>query len=264
MRSEPGRILFLLAHPDDEFACSVPIRAMARAGAEVHCAYLTDGGFGGQPVARRRHESRRVLEGLGVPEGRSHFLGEWHGFPDGALHAWLDAALVALQDLVRQIGPLDRLYIPAWEGGHQDHDAVHLLGLVLAKQCGISVLRQFPLYHGAGLPGPLFKVLDPLPANGAVHSYRASWRERVLAVTVCLSYVSQWRTWVGLLPFVVLHMLMHGTFSEQDVDPARVHEPPHPGPPLYERRGFMPSDRFSEAAARFLATHGLAPLERSA
>ena len=61
-------------------------------------------------------------------------------------------------------GTPDEVYLPAWEGGHQDHDAGHLLGLSLAAP-GLR-LRQFPLYQGAGLPGPFFRVMAPLPGNG--------------------------------------------------------------------------------------------------
>lgn len=250
------RPLFLLAHPDDEFACSIRIRAEARAGAEVHCAYLTDGGYGGQPVARRRSESLQVLGLLGVPAEQVHFLGEQHGFSDGALHRQLDAADAALQALVSAIGPVDALYVPAWEGGHQDHDAVHLLGWALARRHTIEA-RQFPLYHGAGLPGPWFRVLSPLPANGPVQAYRATWRERLFAMALCLRYVSQWRTWLGLFPFFVLHMLLSGCFPEQQVLETRVFEPPHQGRLLYERRGFLTAAEFYAAAARFIAAQSL-------
>lgn len=253
-----GRFLFLLAHPDDEFACSMRIRALVREGGEVHCAYLTDGGYGGQPVERRRHESLRVLRRLGVPPERAHFIGEQQGLPDGGLHSHLDRAYSALEALLARIGALDGLHVPAWEGGHQDHDAVHLLGLALAVQhTWTGSLRQFPLYHGAGLPGPFFRVLAPLAENGTVRSYTAPWPERLLAIRLCLAYASQWRTWVGLLPFFALHMLCHGTFPEQAVDPRRVRATPHAGQPLYERRGFLTYARFREAADAFLAARNL-------
>lgn len=32
----------------------------------------------------------------------------------------------------------------------------------------LRCLRQFPLYNGYGCVGPLFRVLSPLPMNGAV------------------------------------------------------------------------------------------------
>lgn len=258
MPSDPRRcVLWLLPHPDDEFACSMRIRTMAAAGDAVHCAFLTDGGFGGQSVPRRRAESLGVLRRLGVSASSVHFLGERHGFRDGALHERLDDALDALEGLVEAIGPVDALHVPAWEGGHQDHDATHLLGLVLSRRRAIRTLRQFPLYHGAGLPGPWFRVLDPLAANGPWQPHRTTPGERMRAVALCLSYRSQWRTWLGLLPFFAWHMLTRGTFPEQDVAHARVTEAPHAGAVLYQRRGFLTLSEFRRAANVFLASHGI-------
>ena len=260
MRSDTHRrILWLLPHPDDEFACSMRIRATAAAGDEVHCVFLTDGGFGGQSVARRRLESLRVLRRLGVGAAAVHFLGERHGFRDGTLHERLEDALQALDALIEAMGAVDVLHVPAWEGGHQDHDATHLLGIVLARRRSVGSLRQFPLYHGAGLPGPWFRVLHPLAANGPVQPHRATPVERLWAVALCLSYRSQWRTWLGLLPFFAWHMLARGTFPEQQVDPARVAESPHVGVVLYQRRGFLAMPEFRRAADAFLAAHGIAP-----
>lgn len=256
MRSDQifARILLLFAHPDDEFACSISIRDMAAAN-EVHCAYLTDGGYGGQSTARRKAESERVLAGLGVPAAHVHFLGERHGIQDGRLHGQLDKAEGAVNELLATIGPIQALYLPAWEGGHQDHDAIHLLGVVMANRLRVAEVWQFPLYHGSGLPGPLFKVLSPLLANGPIVRRQASFAERLLALRLCLMYASQWRTWLGLLPMLAMHMLVDGSFSLQAVSMSRLNESPHPGRPLFERRGFLSYGEFRVAADRYLARH---------
>lgn len=224
-----------------------------RHGVEVHCVYLTDGGYGGQSVQVRMHETHRALALLGVEPGRIHFLGAEHGFRDSELHTRLDAAADAFDAWLSGIGDVDAVHLPAWEGGHQDHDATHVIGAVVAARRGIDRVIQFPLYHGAGLPGPLFRVLAPLPENGRVDGYRANMRERWLAVRLCFMYVSQWRTWVGLLPFFAWRMLVSGQFPEQAVDPARWREMPHRGVPLYERRGFLTYDEFARKAAEFVA-----------
>ncbi len=254
-----SRALLLLPHPDDEFACSMRVRAMVRNGIEVHCAFLTDGGYGGQSITRRRYESLRVLRTLGVTEQQVHWLGQRHAIPDGALHRHLVPAMDALVELTKHVGDIDSLHIPAWEGGHQDHDAAHLLGLALAERNSSMSVGQFPLYTGAGLLGPWFKVLSPLEANGpAVSTYRAKWSERVRAVLLCLSYVSQWRTWAGLLPFFAARMAADGCFREQAVSVSRIQEPPHSGRLLYERRGFLTYREFQAITTPFLHSQGLA------
>lgn len=219
----------------------------------MHCAYLTDGGYGGQSTQVRMRETIRALSLLGVKTSFVHFLGSEHDFHDGALHTQLMAAADALDELFMDSNGFESMYLPAWEAGHQDHDAVHLLGECLAHVRGVSNLRQFPLYHGADLPGPLFRVLSPLPQNGPVDVYRASMIERMQAIRLCLLYRSQWRTWIGLLPFFAWKMLMHGEFPVQPVNGARLSEPPHSGKPLYERRGALEAKVFFAEANAFLA-----------
>ncbi len=252
MRSDlPGRVLFLFAHPDDEFACSMWMRRLVRDGEQLSCVYLTDGGFGGQATERRERESLIALGRLGIPATDVRFLGRERGVGDGTLPDVLGPAWDALEEWARAVGPVKRIVVPAWEGGHQDHDAAHLLGLELARRHACPV-EQVPLYNGVGLPGPFFRVLHPLASNGLVTAYRADWRERIAAIALCLIYRSQWKTWVGLLPFFALKMVFSGRFPRQAAEPARVAQPPHEGSLLYERRGAYTYGRFRTQAESFI------------
>jgi hypothetical protein len=133
--------------------------------------------------------------------------------------------------------------VTAWEGGHHDHDALHALAVTLAARRGLLARTwQYSLYQGAGLPGPLFRVLAPLPQNGPVRRWRLSWRERIAFLGYCLSYPSQRVTWIGLFPFVLLHYLLRGVQTLQPVDPARMAARPHAGPLYYEKRRFFTWD----------------------
>lgn len=246
---------FLLPHPDDEFAVSALIRDFCRAGVRVSCIYLTDGAFGGQSPVRRQNEGLRALAGLGVPAREVIFLGEQQDIPDGALHLHLDKALAALRahDALRT--PPDELFCPAWEGGHQDHDAVHLVALALHARLTGTRLRQFSIYHGAGLPGPLFHVMQPIAGNGPSEDRAASARERLAQVRFCLNYPSQWKSFIGLMPAVAWRMLSDGRLRLQAVDAARTWRSPHAGKPLYERRGFLSEVQFRERANPFIAAN---------
>lgn len=253
MRSDRPATVFVLAHPDDEFACSMWMASLAACGHPIAVAYLTDGGFGGQATARREAESLRVLRRLGVAASDVAFLGRRHGWPDGALHTRLDAAVEVLGAWMDTLDGVGMVVMPAWEGGHQDHDATHLVALAAASARGIHDLWQIPLYTGAGLRGPFFRVLRTLPQNGAVEAYHATWPERLRALALCLEYASQWKTWVGLLPFLTLHLVTAGTFPRQRIDLGRLRQAPHPGAPLYERRGFLAYSEFRAAADRFIS-----------
>jgi LmbE family N-acetylglucosaminyl deacetylase len=242
--------LFLFPHPDDEFAVAQPLADLRARGAAVHCVYLTDGGYGGQATDRRRGESLRVLAALGVDAAAVEF----HAFTDGRLHDSLEPALAALMQSRQRLPPLDRLYFPAWEGGHQDHDAAHLLGVALASVAGVEA-RQFPLYQGAGLPGPLFRVMAPLRANGTSDVRTLSVGERIAQLRRCLAYPSQWKSWIGLWPLLAWHLLVDGRFHLQPVSRERVRERPHAGALLFERRGFLTASEFAASAEPFIAKH---------
>jgi hypothetical protein len=246
--------LFLFAHPDDEFAVAPLLRMKTAAGMRVLCLYLTDGAFGGQSSSRRNAETRKVLTRLGVPAEDVRFIGMEHGLADGSLPTQMEDALLAVASTVD--GAVTELFCPSWEGGHQDHDATHLVGLALHSQLVAKPkLRQYPLYHGAGLPGPWFRLLAPLPANGPVEDTRIGWKDRFGQARVAFSYPSQWRTWMGLAPFLLWHAITDGRIRLQPVDAGRVNEPPHASRLLYERRGFFSFDEFKRLAEPFVAAH---------
>ena len=234
------RLLAVFPHPDDEFAVFPWLRAAARGGREIHCIWLTDGGFGGQDIERRNEESRRVLQNLGLDPAHMHFVGAQWNVPDGQLHLKLDQVVPMLLEQFGELAATAELLIPAWEGGHHDHDAAHLVGLALASargEVGAGVLRQYPIYNGEGLRGPLFRMLSPLAANGRQEVISTTLGERFGHALRCTSYGSQWRSLVGLLPMYLLRMLRADAFVLQPVDASRTATRPHQGLLLYERRG---------------------------
>lgn len=251
-------LVLLLPHPDDEFAAFAWIAHARAHGQTVHCIWITDGGWGGQPTLPRREESRTVLRAMGLQDEHLHFLGEQNALPDGELHLHIVRAYEAIATCLASIGPSLQLLIPAWEGGHQDHDATHLIGSLLARRPGVEVL-QFPLYQGQGLRGPLFRVLSPLPANGATVSVPVPIRLRARFIAQCLGYRSQWKSFVGLLPLYTLKMLAPRPFKLQPLKPGRSTERPHEGPLLYERRNGPDHEDIAAAGRRLLDHAGMEP-----
>jgi LmbE family N-acetylglucosaminyl deacetylase len=231
--------LFLFAHQDDEFGVFAQIEWERRAGRRVRCIYVTDGAATADPD-RRDDESRAVLQRLGVAADDILFVGRQLGICDGQLHArvdalagWLDAFLDAQSSIVA-------CFVPAWEGGHPDHDLLHAVAVrLLAARDRLAMVRQYPLYHGHGCAGPLFRVLAPLPENGPVDQQGIAWRDRLRYLRLCLAYPSQWRSWVGLFPFVCLRYLCAGVQQLQTVDTGRLEQRPHEGSLYYERRAFL-------------------------
>lgn len=240
--------LFLLAHQDDEFGAFDVIRCAAVQGRAI-CAYFTDGAADSD-ANRRNQESLAVLQRLGVRAEDVHFLGQANDIPDGRLFEHLEVAAAAFAQLLSQVDEDARIYIPAWEGGHHDHDGLHAVATLLLLERGmLDHAQQFPLYHARGCIGPLFRVMAPLTDNGVVTSTRLRWGNRLRYLRHCLRYPSQARSWFGLFPFVLLAMLLRGRQTLQPVDAERVRQRPHPGKLYYEKRGFLDYDKLAQAIA---------------
>ena len=212
--------LFVLAHQDDELAAATRILHLVRAGTIVHCAYLTNGGVSSKA---RDAESRAALATLGVRN--AHFLGSAHGIPDGVLIEHADAALALLERAMNGIA-LDEIYTLAWEGGHQDHDAAHLIAVAFAARRNLLERTwEFPLYHGHR--SRFFRVLSPL-ANGRAWTRRAlALRDGLASALLCRFYTSQRKTWMGLLPEALLKLvvLRRECLRLVDVDHVQGREP---------------------------------------
>ncbi len=220
------------------------------------CLYFTTGDFGGQDSQVRNREAIEALRRLGVGSSQIFFVGEEQGISDGKLHLHLEAALDQARRIVSSLdAPVRTLHCPAWEGGHQDHDAVNLLTRVLAKEIDCSDVWQAPFYHGCGLPGMLFKVLSPLPANGPLTTLPISPADRIRYLGMASVYKSQTKTWVALLPFVVLDYLLGGQQKLQSVRSDADVSKPHEGALLYERRNFCRYDEFEGCAREFVRKH---------
>ncbi len=147
------RILILAPHPDDEVVMCAAFAHRARAaGARVGVRFLTTGVPGPDDlwpwqrtshpgrVTRRRDEARAAAEVLGL---------EIIDFSDSSTRS-LRVNLKETRDLVA--ADLDRLavdalWVPAFEGAHQDHDAAHCLAGTLADRVRVM---EYAAYGFAG------------------------------------------------------------------------------------------------------------------
>jgi LmbE family N-acetylglucosaminyl deacetylase len=226
--------LFVFAHQDDELAIATRIERERNA----ICVFLTDGG---NPTVRDA-ESRDVLTRLGVDD--FHFLGA--DIPDGTLVEHLESAYAHLTAAMEQ-KRIDEVLTLAWEGGHQDHDAAHLVAVAFAQSRNVPC-REFALYRG--FIGPFFRVMSPLREGGMVR--RLTWREIARTSMLWTRYRSQRRTWLALYPIAFAKLVLFRREVLRDVDPSRLLAPPHARPLFYERRFRFPWERFAAAAGPFV------------
>ena len=250
--------VIVLAHQDDDIAFAPLIRRLKVSGAPLAVAYLTDGSGGRASSAVRDAETRRALTTLGVAPAEILFVGSPLGIPDSALFRALDVAYDSLEAALAPVQPIGDIYTLAWEGGHIDHDATHLVTAALALAHGrLDRAWQVPFYRTADRGPPWFSLFAPLPANGAVTEIPLDRDEALLRATLMRHYPSQWRVLSGLAPGLVWHGATARVMRAQRLRPERLWHRPMPGRLFYERGGRTQFEEFAAHARAFLAPRNL-------
>jgi hypothetical protein len=241
--------VFLFAHQDDEYGVFHAISSEIEIGREVWCLYLTDGG---DKSELRNIESLKVLRGLGVSESNILFIGKEYYVSDCSLVAKLEILAPHIENLFRNIPMLKVVYIPAWEGGHPDHDALHFLVVHLMNDLGrIEDVYQFPLYHGYNCKKFFYRVMSPLPDNGMVIRQFIPILCRIKYLLKCFRYRSQAVSWIGLFPFVAISYLINGYQCLQKTCFNRLYKRPHEGTLYYEARRFSTWEELHRKCCEF-------------
>jgi LmbE family N-acetylglucosaminyl deacetylase len=243
-------VVFVLAHFDDEY-CALPLILQARAAGEA-CRFLYVADYRSPAyVARRLGETRAFLASLGLDPTCAVHAGAGSGVFDGAVIDGLAPALAALRRALEG-EPVTRFVVPAWEGGHPDHDACALLAVVLARERGGPPIRQFGLYNGRRFPRPFYRACSPMPENGPatpVALRPTNWIRWLAAVRF---FPSQTWNWLGLWPAMFLTFAQRGGFADQALAPERVRARPHAGRLHYEWMFRTPYGRVRERADALL------------
>lgn len=249
--------LFVLAHPDDEIAFAPLLHRFVRERKPVRLIYLTDGAGSGMSAAVRERETVSALRHLGIDSSAVYFAGSESRILDGQLCRHLDAALEALETWAANWKSIAEVYSFAWEGGHPDHDAALVVAAAFAASRGLETpVWQVPFYRASDRwPAPMFTFGSPLAENGEVVRLSLTAKERRLPADLIRFYPSQWRSFVGLGPFILWRSLTRSSFTMQRLDPRRLLERPAKKLLLYGKRNDVSIDELLAEAARLLAKH---------
>ena len=190
---------------------------------------MTAGGLA--PARRRIAEGARALAALGLPTAAGIDL----RLPDQ--HAVEHVAAVAdeIGRLLAAAGPPGAVvYVPAYEGGHPDHDAVNLAAALGAAGRGVRVL-EFPLYRRGAFG---LAVQSPLAPLGTARDRFTTLplRERDLTLRRALARANASQLVPSLLPLLTVARWA-GRGRAEPARPLPAHDygrPPHPGRLLYE------------------------------
>ena len=233
-RGAPAVAVFVLAHHDDEVFCAGHLLRAIASGRRIRLLWATAGGLA--PAGRRLREGACVCRLLGLTPGAVRDL----GLPDqdalrhvtriaGAVETLLDPPVA------RSAGVAPLVYVPAYEGGHPDHDAVNLAVAVLRSRRPELAAREFPLYRRgrAGL-----SVQPPQPAAGtAPEPFEVlPLSDDALALRRRLVRANASQALPSLLPLLALARAA-GRGRAEPSRPLPAHDyasPPHGGALLYE------------------------------
>lgn len=143
------RILILSAHPDDEVVgCAASVMRARALGATVSALYLTHGCLSRETlwpwqrkkydtcISIRRTEADAAALALGIqPVG-------WSNRP--ARHLWreLPAVMREIKAALAQYRP-DQIWVPAYEGGNPDHDALNALGSCFRGKLSVLEFSEY-------------------------------------------------------------------------------------------------------------------------
>jgi LmbE family N-acetylglucosaminyl deacetylase len=157
------KILVLVAHPDDEtIACSGLLQrapeslvVFAVDGAPPHYGFADKFGSLRHYSEKRFQESSRALRFIPGSSFRRLAMpgGAW--FMDQHLFLNLPEAFASLVETAGEFAP-DLLVSHAFEGGHIDHDACHILARQAANVLALPGL-EFPLYWRSEARGDVFQ-----------------------------------------------------------------------------------------------------------
>jgi LmbE family N-acetylglucosaminyl deacetylase len=254
LHDEGALDVFLLAHPDDDIFVRPIIRRSLAASRRPVVVYLTTGAAQNRcdPLVRRK-EAISALVSAGVDEVNIHFAGIEGGFPDGMLFDYLEPCFgMILGNLPKR--PTDaRVISHAWEGGHPDHDAAHLLARGTATHLAcLTESVAFPSYRAADAGPVPFAVCRPLAANGPRCDLRIRLTESLETLAALRHFRSQWLTFLGLGPGLFFQYCVLRSIPLQPLAASCAPRRPMTGPLLAEKRFHADWDRCSVIAKDFL------------
>ena len=230
--------IFLFPHQDDEIGILQKIIDELKDENEVFCLFFTRAS-NEKKNSTRNFESTNVLLSYGVKQENIFFVGQSLGIEDKCLHKHIHQAYQWLKNWLAGHSDISNIYVPAWEGGHPDHDCLNAITATLAPQISIKgKIWQFPLYNARNCPPYFYRIQSALITNGTIKKIPISFINRLKFIKSCLGYPSEAVAWVGLFPFFFFNYLVLGYQILQPIKIDRIFSRPHEGVLYYEVRKF--------------------------
>jgi LmbE family N-acetylglucosaminyl deacetylase len=236
------RVLILIPHPDDEVvgACAEIRRARA-AGARIFGFYLTNGvparevfwpwrrGRHAERVAQRWREADAAADLLQIENaGRCDWPSRTLRLRIAEAVALVDAALAATQALA--------IWVPAFEGAHQDHDVANLIASRFHPRVDVWEFAEYNFAGGMVRTNEFFAP-DGTELERTLDQAEQEFKRKALAL-----YASERANLAHI-------RVEREVFRPQPTFAYDYARPPHPGPPFWARY------RWARLHPRVDATH---------
>lgn len=184
-----GNTLVLVAHPDDEIGCAGllqrlcdPVVLFATDGAPENNSFWQRYDSRQSYGRVRCREAAAVLALAGVH--RIEFLSksaQGSRLSDQQLHRAVPQLFEIVCEMVQRFKP-DTLLVPAYEGGHPDHDVCSFIGWLIRQKLDVSVW-EMPLYHrsaAGALVAQHFRVSNNTEISSPLHAFELQTRSLMM------------------------------------------------------------------------------------
>ena len=226
-------VVVLLAHMDDEVFILPYLRFLATKS-QLQIFFLTKS----EGRNRKFHQSVREHESLSLiqqiaPNATVEFLGRKLEVEDLRAH---EKAEVIYKHLRNELSDTTiEILTPNYEGGHIDHDTTCYIAVKLSNELSTK-LGVFNLYRSKFKKTSIFQVMSKRDKNSESLKARINLRDLVLILKIPIIYRSQWRTWIGIYPFLLFKQIFNQGVWLHYPKQIDFNERPNSGRVLYSKR----------------------------
>lgn len=234
--------LLIIPHQDDEFFILPYLEYLIKCNRKIFVIFITNGKYDSHDPIIRMEESKRTLTHYGIKASNIINYGYDNSLEDAQIPFKMTAVHRFLNEFIDSHPfEISEVIAPAWEGGHQDHDALNRIILnILRKKNKTNILRQYYLYNSFNISYPFYRVMHPTLVDNNTIIFNIPFISSVRAITQFINYKSQFKTFIGLIfPAIYQFLFIRKIFIQipDDISDFRDAIPPHAGILFYERRG---------------------------
>lgn len=227
-------VALILAHMDDEVFIIPYLLKLSEEKASVNVYYLTksEGRESRFNQTVREKESIKFLSKL-LPSINIKFIGRELGILDLKAHERIPEIINKLLQHIPE--DTTKIVTTNFEGGHIDHDTTCFIAQHIANKKSLD-LFVFNLYRSKFKKFSFYQVMKLPESNQEAIRIPLKFSEMMTILKIPVTYVSQWRTWIGIYPFLLIKLAIRRAIWLLALNEIDYSKKPNSGAVLYENR----------------------------